>query len=428
MHSALLMAKREYMERVRSRAFRVSTLVVPLAFGAIFGIGYLSAHLGGGPKRLVVASNDRVLAESVAAELRRDQASRQRASATRSGERSPAGPEVRTLQPEEVAGLNRQIDGNQIDGYLWIQVRPGGAQPNAVFASRSSAEVGVRGELRDALGHAFVREELRKRGLTEEGIEALLKDVNLKTVRIKDGKAAPSDAGKSFWGAYVMAFLLYLTVLFYGVNVAHSIAAEKTSRVFEVLLASAKPSSLLAGKLIGVGGAGLTQLLIWVFCAALFSSSSLAAQLIEGGLGAYGVTSGQLFFLVVYFLFGFFLYSSLSAGLGAAVSQESEVQQFNMLIMLPQIVSLILIMYILGNPTSWPVVVLSLVPWFTPIAMCLRMSVVAVPWWQIALSIVLMTAAIVGTVWLASRIYRVGILMYGKRPTLPEMLRWLRYS
>ena len=428
MHSALLMAKREYLERVRSRAFRVSTLVVPLAFGAIFGIGYLSAHLGGGPKRLVIASNDRPLAESVAAELKREQASEQRPSASRKNAGDPAGPEVRTLQPAELESLNRQLDGNKIDAYLWIQVRPGIVQPDAVLASQSSADVGSRGQLRDALGRALVRAELRKRGLTESGIEALLKDVNLKTVRIKDGKAAPSDAGKSFWGAYVMAFLLYLTVLFYGVNVAHSIAAEKSSRVFEVLLASAKPGSLLAGKLIGVGGAGLTQLMIWVLCAVLFSSSSLAAQFVEGGLGAYGVTSGQLFFLVIYFVFGFFLYSSLSAGLGAVVGQESEVQQFNTLIMLPQIVSLILIMYILGNPTSWPVVVLSLVPWFTPIAMCLRMSVVAVPWWQIALSILLMTAAIVGTVWLAARIYRVGILMYGKRPTLPEMLRWLRYS
>jgi ABC-2 type transport system permease protein len=147
-----------------------------------------------------------------------------------------------------------------------------------------------------------------------------------------------------------------------------------------------------------------------------------------GGLAAYGVTPLQLIFFVLYFILGFFLYSALSAGLGATVSQESEVQQFSMIIVLPQVIGLALIVYILSNPGAWPVVLLSLFPPCTPIVMSLRMAAMAVPAWQLALSVVLMVLSIYGMVWVATRIYRVGILMYGKRPTLPEILRWLKYS
>jgi ABC-2 type transport system permease protein len=140
------------------------------------------------------------------------------------------------------------------------------------------------------------------------------------------------------------------------------------------------------------------------------------------------VTPLRLVFFLLYFLLGFFFYSALSAGLGASVSQESEAQQFNILLVLPQVIGLVLIVYILSNPGAWPVVLLSLFPPCTPIVMCLRMAAMTVPAWQLALSLVLMVLAIYGVAWVASRIYRVGILMYGKRPTLPEMLRWIKYS
>jgi ABC-2 type transport system permease protein len=430
MHNILLMAKREYVERVGSKAFRVTTLLVPLAFAAILGIGALSSRLGGGPKHVLVASNDPVLANSVAAELNGgEDGSGRTVVSGRGSDKSPRDVTAMTLTSSDgLVELNRRVDNKEIDGYLWLDVKPGAAHPEATFASRSSTNLGGQSHLQNAIGHALVREELRKRGVTEGGIEALLKNVELNTVRIKDGVASPSDTGKSFWGAYIMAFLLYFSLMFYGVNVAQSVAAEKNSRVFEVLLTSAKPHELMAGKLVGVGGAGLTQLVIWIGCLLILSSSSLAAHLVQGGLAAYGVTPVQLLFLSVYFLLGFFFYSSLSAGIGASVGQESEVQQLNMLIVLPQIVAILLTVYILGNPAAWPVVLLSLIPPFTPIVMCLRMAAMAVPAWQLALSVALMAISIYGTLWLATRLYRVGILMYGKRATLPEMMRWLRYS
>jgi ABC-2 type transport system permease protein len=423
MREALLIARREYLERIRSKAFRVSTVLIPLVFGLIFGIGAFSAKRTGGAQHIVVASNDPVLAESERAELtalRGDESRRDRSSQLRVEARAP-------ITEGELAALNTAVESKNIDGYLWLDVKPGTTQPEATYVSSGSDFFG-KDRMQYSIGHALVREELVKRGATSEGIEALLKEIDLKTLRVKNGRAVAADASKSFWGAYVMTFMLYFAVVFYGVNVAHSVVSEKTSRVFEVLLASAKPESLMLGKLLGVGAVGLTQMAVWIGFVLLLSASSLWMTLGLGGLAAYGVTPLQLIFFALYFLLGFFFYSALSAGLGATVSQESEVQQFAMIIVLPQVIGLMMIVYILGNPGAWPVVLLSLFPPCTPIVMSLRMAAMAVPAWQLALSLLLMVLSIYGMVWVASRIYRVGILMYGKRPTLPEILRWIKYS
>jgi ABC-2 type transport system permease protein len=426
MREAWLIARREYLERIRSKAFRISTVLIPLFFALIFGVGALSGKLSGGARRVEVASNDPLLAQSVRAEL---MAADNAAAETRKDPSSRLTVDVKApLTEGDLAALNAEVESKQIDGYLWLNLRPGTTRLEATYTSRGSADFVGKDRMQDAIGHALVREELVKRGATSEEIQALLKDVDLKTQQVKNGTAVAADASKGFWGAYIMAFMLYFAVVFYGVNVAQSVVAEKTSRVFEVMLASAKPESLMLGKLLGVGAVGLTQMAIWSVFILILSTSSLWMTFGLGGLAAYGVTPLQLIFFVLYFILGFFLYSALSAGLGATVSQESEVQQFSMIIVLPQVIGLALIVYILSNPGAWPVVLLSLFPPCTPIVMCLRMAAMAVPAWQLALSLVLMVLSIYGMMWVASRIYRVGILMYGKRPTLPEILRWLKYS
>jgi ABC-2 type transport system permease protein len=417
MHEALLIARREYVERIRSRAFRISTVLIPVAFAFIFGIAAFSGKLAVGPRHIVVASNDIVLAESERAEL------------MAAGRGAQLSVDVRApIAEPELATLNADVEDKRLDGFLWLNVRPGTRQLEATYTSRGSTDFLGKERMQDSIGHALVREELMKRGATSDEVRALLTDVDLKTLQATNGGAVTADARKGFFSAYLMAFMLYFTVVFYGVNVAQSVVAEKTSRVFEVLLAAARPESLMLGKLLGVGAVGLTQMAVWIFFLLLLSSSSLWMNLGLGGLDAYGVTPLRLIFFVLYFVLGFFFYSSLSAALGATVSQESETQQFNILIALPQIIGLMLIVYILSNPAALPVVLLSLFPPCTPIVMCLRMAAMPVPAWQLALSLALMVLATYGVVLVASRIYRVGILMYGKRPTLPEILRWLRYS
>jgi len=416
MRDALLLAQREYLERIRSKAFRISTVLIPLSFAAVFYLSALSIRSASGDHHLVVASNDADLAASVRTELT-------------SGKDSQVT--VAVMAPATTADLKAlmaQVESKQIDGYLWLVETPGQSQPEVTYVSRSSADYAGLGHLENAIGNALVREELVKRGMAVEAVGDLLKGVNIATKQVKNGELVSGDSAKHFWGAYIMAFLLYFSVVFYGVNVAQSVVGEKASRVYEVLLASVRPESLMLGKLVGVGGAGLTQMAIWAVLALVLSGSSMAASLGPGGLASYGVTPLKLVFFVMYFVLGFLFYSALSAGFGATVGSEQEVQQFGMLIALPQTVGFVLMPYILGNPNSPAAVLLSLLPPWTPIVMILRMAAMAVPWYQLLLSVVLMIAAIVCLLWGASRIYRVGILMYGKRPTLPEMLRWMRYS
>ena len=416
MHNAFLIAKREYLERIRSKAFRVSTVLIPAAFAAIFSLTSLSIRSGSGDRQLVVASNDADLAASVKTELT-------------SGKDTKLS--VAVMAPATTAdlqGLIAQVESKQIDGYLWLAVTPGQSQPEVTYASRSSADYAGRGHLESVIDDALLREELVKRGMTPDAVGDLLKGVKITTMQVKNGELVRGDSAKHFWGAYIMAFLVYFSVVFYGVNVAQSVVGEKTSRVYEVLLATARPESLMLGKLMGVGGAGLTQMGIWAAFALIYSGSTIAASFGTFGLAAYGVTPLKLIFFVTYFILGFFFYGALSAGFGATVGSEQEVQQFSMLIALPQVAGLVLMPFILGNPNSPVAIALSLFPPCTPIVMILRMAAMAVPWYQLLLSVVLMIAAILCLLWGASRIYRVGILMYGKRPTLPEMLRWMRYS
>jgi ABC-2 type transport system permease protein len=196
-----------------------------------------------------------------------------------------------------------------------------------------------------------------------------------------------------------------------------------------VLLATAKPESLMAGKLLGVGAAGLTQIGIWFALISILTGSAAAMRAgMGGGLTSFGITSLQLVFFALYFILGFLFYSAISAGFGASVSTEQEVQQFSFVIVMPLMVGLIMMTYVLSNPSAPLSVAMSLFPPCTPVVMYLRLCSQQPPIWQLLLSVVLMLLAIWAAIWVASRIYRVGILMYGKRATLPEMLRWMRYS
>ncbi|MBW4027121.1 MAG: ABC transporter permease [Acidobacteria bacterium] len=416
MHSALLIAKREYLERVRSKAFLLTTILLPLFMGGIMAGSIFAASKGGGLKHLAIASNDAGLAAAVKAQVQK-------------GDNHPES--VMVVAPATEADrqeLVRQVDARTLDGYLWLDLKPGKSVPQAIYASRTSADVFSVSRLQDAVSQALMRQQLAARGMAADQVDDLLRKVDVKTAQVKNGAIITSDASKSFIGAYVMIMMLYFVVVFYGMNVARSVIEEKTSRIFEVLLATARPESLLMGKLLGVGAAGLTQVGAWFLLLAVYSGSAIAARAGVNGFASFGITPLQLGFFAIYFLLGFFFYSAVAAGFGASVSSEQEVQQFSFFIVAPLLVGLIMMSYILSNPNSALSVGLSLFPPCTPIVMYLRLCSQTPPMWQLALSVVLMVAAIWVAIWIAARIYRVGILMYGKRATLPEMLRWLRYS
>jgi ABC-2 type transport system permease protein len=209
------------------------------------------------------------------------------------------------------------------------------------------------------------------------------------------------------------------------VAVMRSVIEEKTSRVMEVMLATVTPKELMAGKIVGVGGVGLTQILIWsALGLALAFSSAAASGLLQG----VNFSGAMIAYFIIFYLLGYLLYSSFAAAIGAAVNSEEEAQQMQFFVMLPLILSMVLFGLVISAPSSGIAIALSLFPFFAPILMYLRVVLEQPPLWQMALCIALLALTTYGVLLVCARIYRVGILMYGKRPTLPEILKWVRYA
>jgi ABC-2 type transport system permease protein len=199
---------------------------------------------------------------------------------------------------------------------------------------------------------------------------------------------------------------------------------EKGNRVVEVIVSSIPTRSLFAGKLLGVGAAGLLQFLVWTLSLALVALYAAGAAA-AGAVGLPEIPALLLVSFVVFFLLGYFLYAALYAAVGAAVNTVQEAQSLVFPVLLPLVVGMMFFPAVIQSPDSALAVALSLVPPLTPLLMFLRISVVTPPAWQILLSVLLTTAAIAAVLAVAARIYRVGILMYGKRPTFPEIVRWV---
>src|ERR1035437_1238656 len=208
MREALLIAKREYVERVRSKAFRISTVLIQLAFAAVFGMGAFCGKMATGARNIVVASNHPVLAQCTRTELLRARATTNEARGYQNAPPQQLRVEVKSpIAYGDLAALNNQVESKAIDGYLWLNVQPGQPVPEATYVSRGSADFIGADKMQGAIGDALVREALMNHGVASGQADALLRDVDLKTRQVKNGKAVASDASKGFWGAYIMAFI-----------------------------------------------------------------------------------------------------------------------------------------------------------------------------------------------------------------------------
>jgi ABC-2 type transport system permease protein len=203
---------------------------------------------------------------------------------------------------------------------------------------------------------------------------------------------------------------------------------EKQSRIIEVLLSSVRPFDLMLGKLIGIGMVGLTQYLIWAFFGLLIGVIAALPAISASWSSIPRIPVAQLIFFVVFFVLGYFLYATLYAMVGAIVSSEEDGQQVQLPVTMTLVIPMLMLSMVMRNPNGTVSTILSMIPIFSPVLMFLRIGLQMPPWWQIALSIALLIMTILGLVWVAAKIYRVGVLMYGKRPTLPELAKWLRYS
>jgi ABC-2 type transport system permease protein len=433
MRNVWLIAHREYVERVRTRGFLITTIMIPLIMAAfVCGSMFLGAN-GITDIHIAVVSSDTQLALDLQDELLRQQEQREVSQQESNG--SQAKPSAPRKQPHILVDaidpvpatrseLDRSLDSGDIDGYLWITPAsaPGG-RPTFAFTPRSSRQASIKNTLASALDKVLLREQLTHRGIVAADADTMLQPVQI----VASHKLRHEDNGSAEISVSLLFFVMYLVIMLYGMNVARSIIEEKTSRIFEVLLATIRPEAMMAGKILGVGSVGLTQVGIWLSAGLLLAGASTVLHL-GGDSFHFSLTLPQIIFFFVYFILGYLFYASIAAALGAMTNSEQELQQLNLFLVMPLLFCFGVLGLLLTTPDSTLARVLALIPPFTPLLMYFRVSLGHPAVWEIVLSLVLTSASICGIIWVTSRIYRIGVLMYGKRPSIPEIFRWLKYS
>jgi ABC-2 type transport system permease protein len=414
--------KREYLTRVKSKGFIIGTIISPLIMMSFVLVPLLVAR-SGGPSQYRVAvldqNADSALYERFAVLLEPTRPSQARYEL----QRLPISPS------EDLTARRQQLDQQMKEGALdaYLILPPDTLNRERLsYRAKNISDFEGRGRLEDALNKAIFEQRVTRAGLQADSVRELTRDVRLEISNER------GESERSKRGAFIMSFgllmIIYITILVYGVMVMRGVMEEKQSRIIEVLLSSVRPFELMLGKLIGIGLVGLTQYLTWGVLGLLLSGAATLPALAMGGGTLLTVSLMQVIFFIVFFVLGYFLYATLYAMVGAMVTSEEDGQQVQMPITMTIIIPVMLATLVMRNPNGTAATILSLIPFFTPVLMFLRIGLDTVPWWQIALSIVLMLGTILGAVWIAAKIYRVGVLMYGKRPTIPELMRWLKYT
>ncbi|MGH9936394.1 MAG: ABC transporter permease [Blastocatellia bacterium] len=411
--------KREYLTRVRTKSFILWTALSPLLMLALILAPLMLAR--GLRQQQIVSildqTNDATLYERVRQALAADENSFDRYELRHEAAQDGENVEARRRR------LNEQLVKGEIVGYAIVPAGVFAPPGKITFYTKGFGDFARSLDLEKAFNEAIIEWRLAKEGVNPARVSELTKGVRIETLN-EHGQRDSKD----FWLSFALLLLLYMMIWMYGLMVMQGIVEEKQSRIVEVLLSSVKPFQLMLGKLIGIGLASLTQVMAWSLSLLALSLLSAAPLLAASSIKVPRISTMLIVFFVVYFVLGYFLYSSLFAIVGAMVSTEADAQQAQAPVTIALIIPLLLLLPALRNPNSLATTILSLVPFFSPIMMFARMTIQQPPWWQIALSLVLMVGALFGAVWAAAKIYRVGVLMYGKPPTLPELAKWLKYS
>jgi ABC-2 type transport system permease protein len=436
MRNTWLIIQREYLERVRTRSFIVLTLLLPAIMAGAFVIpAKLATMKSSKTQRLVVVTSTPQFGEIVRQQLLTStKTDEEKAGTDKDKDREVDNDDKPSsnyaidvdsnLSEAERTALRNRVNAGDIDGYLWLSDDAVKAR-KITYYGREAGGFMEKSWLSAQLDRAILLQELAQRGVSGAEADELLKPVKLESLHLEAGRETKANDRGMFFAIFAMVMLLYTAVIFYGVSVMRAVLEEKNSRVMEVLLSSATSTELMAGKLIGVGAVGLTQIGIWIAMAGAYTLPALAASASAGEIRIPPLTLAGF---ALFFLLGYLLYSSIYAAIGALITSEQEGQQLQFIIILPLIISVFMMGPVMRAPDSPVAVWTSMVPFFSPVLMYLRIAVQPPPLWQIALSLVLLVATIAGMLILCARIYRIGILMYGKRPTLPEIVKWLKYA
>jgi ABC-2 type transport system permease protein len=451
MNKISVIIKREYVTRVRKKSFIIMTILAPLLMAAIIILPTaLMMNQAGEFKKIAVIEDNSDLFKGVI--------------------KNTKDVEFVYLENIKVDDLKKSFEKAGYYGILFISPEVV-STPNAVqLISKQQPPIGLLQHIESSLKKEIERQKLLtyKIDNLDEIMKNIETSVSVQTIKIDEsGVVKKTSTGIAMALAYILGFLMYMLVFIFGAQVMRGVIEEKTSRVVEVIISSVKPVQLMMGKILGIALVGLTQFLIWIFLTVTIVtvlkttilqktnlpeiSQSAPQNLMAGNQQIAGNTQtadispklaefsrmfdsamNQPWGLIIicfifYFITGYLLYASVFAAIGSAVDNETETQQFMLPVTIPIILALMVAMGTMQNPESSLSFWCSLIPLTSPIVMMARIPF-GVPYWQIAVSMVLLLITFIGFVWMAAKVYRTGILMYGKKTSWKEMWKWLTYS
>ncbi len=443
--------KREYLQAVRKKTFIIMTLLLPfLMAGLMILPGYIMAK-GMGSKRIAILDGTGELEAAfsrpnapeeeeakptdVRAEARKAMSGRQRRPSLPANMRVEYVNQAGVDDLEKAAGpylerLNRGKDAvDKLEGVFLI---PGSAvaDPNTrlILYSRSSTDVMTQERMARLANKSLQRMRLTANGIDPELVGDLLEDLSVEGVQLSRSGEKKTGGELNFIVAFLFGALLILPSLVYGQETMRGIVQEKTDRVVEVLVSSVSPLQLLSGKILGVAAVGLTQIFVWLTMIGLIGAFGAATLMMADVNLTQFIRPVVFVYFFIFFVLAYLTYVCVYAIAGAICNSEKEAQQFIMPIMLLMMMPWFLMMPIVLNPDAPFAVGFSMAPVFGPITMFVRALVTDVPVWHILLSIAISIATIAAFFWVTAKIFRIGILSYGKRPTIPELLRWVRVA
>lgn len=450
MNKTILIFKREYLTRVKKKSFLILTLLMPLLFGGlIFMSGYLASRESTEEQKVAVVDRSTIFLGNL---------------------EDSKSTKFTFIPPGEYETVKENIKTNEY--YALLEIPDNVLTVNKVLVY-SAKQISL--DVKNHIDYQLERKlEEQKRAMLIEQIgipdleEQLAKTktrINVETIKMADDGVAKKGSTELAMGVgYGAGFLIYMFVFIYGTMVMRGVIEEKQNRIVEVIISSAKPIQLMMGKILGLAAVGLTQVLIWVILGAsiltvgskLFGSEIQADKLIESQsqnvmmpgmnqeamqvmeqvqpnlidnineqLASINISQIIVLFLV-FFILGYLLYSSLMAAVASAVDSEEDMQQFMLPITLPLVAAMIILINVIKNPEGSLAFWASMVPFTSPIIMMVRIPF-GVPWYELAISLAILALSTYGAIWMAAKIYRTGILMYGKKPTWRELGKWLTY-
>ncbi len=434
MNNIWIVTSREYLSRVKKKSFIVMTLLAPILIAAFYGIIIWMAvneNVGSDAKNVVVVDHSNAFKGEL------------------------ENPENLTFVFKDSYTVDQLVSSDEFDGLLEIKKISSNSKLYLKYQSMSSLSVSDNDKIKSAFGAKIKIDKLQKLGISQSSIDSLKTNIAISEFKVdKDGNSKTSNIGINTMVGMALAVLIYFFIFLYGVQVMKGVIEEKTNRIVELIVSTVKPFQLMMGKVIGIAAVGLTQIGIWAILSLILTSvislvfgmnmmDSTEMTQIDNNPNMANMDNFQgelitVFFnlpllkifgvFLFFFIGGYLLYGGLFAAIGSAVDSETDTQQFMMPVTLPLIFSMMIAFsVVINDPNGSLATWLSMIPLSSPIVMMARIPF-GPPTWQILLSMLILFVTILGTIWLAGKIYRTGILMYGKKPTYKELAKWLFYK